>query len=126
MTKLENKAERIKFEEARKHLADLNDEELKARFWQLAEEVVEPMLEMGKKYTSPSIERSVLLRMGFSSIEATEIVKRVLSHELMGKGAGHIVYRIAKENDLSVRDAGLKLADGELWEQVDNIFKEAN
>ncbi|MDT2380719.1 ornithine aminomutase subunit alpha [Enterococcus avium] len=122
MTELEN----IKFEDARKHLADLSDEELKARFWQLAEEVVEPMLEMGKKYTSPSIERSVLLRMGFSSIEATEIVKRVLSHELMGKGAGHIVYRIAKENGMSVRDAGLKLADGELWEQVDRIFKEAN
>jgi len=118
--------ENIKFEDARKHLADLSDEELKARFWQLAEEVVEPMLEMGKKYTSPSIERSVLLRMGFSSIEATEIVKRVLSHELMGKGAGHIVYRIAKENGMSVRDAGLKLADGELWEQVDRIFKEAN
>ncbi|WP_369521868.1 MULTISPECIES: ornithine aminomutase subunit alpha [Enterococcus] len=122
MTELEN----IKFEDARKHLADLSDEELKARFWQLAEEVVEPMLDMGKKYTSPSIERSVLLRMGFSSIEATEIVKRVLSHELMGKGAGHIVYRIAKENGMSVRDAGLKLADGELWEQVDRIFKEAN
>jgi D-ornithine 4,5-aminomutase subunit alpha len=122
VTELEN----IKFEDARKHLADLSDEELKARFWQLAEEVVEPMLDMGKKYTSPSIERSVLLRMGFSSIEATEIVKRVLSHELMGKGAGHIVYRIAKENGLSVRDAGLKLADGELWDQVDRIFKEAN
>ena len=122
MTEWEN----IKFEDARKHLADLSDEELKARFWQLAEEVVEPMLDMGKKYTSPSIERSVLLRMGFSSIEATEIVKRVLSHELMGKGAGHIVYRIAKENGMSVRDAGLKLADGELWEQVDRIFKEAN
>jgi D-ornithine 4,5-aminomutase subunit alpha len=122
VTELEN----IKFEDARKHLADLSDEELKARFWQLAEEVVEPMLDMGKKYTSPSIERSVLLRMGFSSIEATEIVKRVLSHELMGKGAGHIVYRIAKENGMSVRDAGLKLADGELWEQVDRIFKEAN
>ena len=44
----------------------------------------------------------------------------------MGKGAGHIVYRIAKENGMSVRDAGLKLADGELWEQVDRIFKEAN
>ena len=118
--------ENIKFEDARKHLADLSDEELKVRFWQLAEEVVEPMLDMGKKYTSPSIERSVLLRIGFSSIEATEIVKRVLSHELMGKGAGHIVYRIAKENGMSVRDAGLKLADGELWEQVDRIFKEAN
>jgi hypothetical protein len=51
-------------------------------------------------------------------------VKRVLSHELMGKGAGHIVYRIAKENGLSVRDAGLKLADGELWEQVDSCSVE--
>ncbi|WP_137665546.1 ornithine aminomutase subunit alpha [Enterococcus hulanensis] len=123
---MENKVKNVKFEEARKHLASLSDDELKNRFWQLAEEVVEPMLEMGKKYTSPSIERSVLLRMGFSSIEATEIVKRVLSHELMGKGAGHIVYRIAKENAMSIRDAGLKLADGELWDQVDSIFKEAN
>ncbi|MBO0456581.1 ornithine aminomutase subunit alpha [Enterococcus hulanensis] len=123
---MENKVKNVKFEEARKHLASLSDDELKNRFWQLAEEVVEPMLEMGKKYTSPSIERSVLLRMGFSSIEATEIVKRVLSHELMGKGAGHIVYRIAKENTISIRDAGLKLADGELWDQVDSIFKEAN
>jgi hypothetical protein len=42
VTELEN----IKFEDARKHLADLSDEELKARFWQLAEEVVEPMLDI--------------------------------------------------------------------------------
>lgn len=45
---MENKVENVKFEEARKHLASLSDDELKARFWQLAEEVVEPMLEMGK------------------------------------------------------------------------------
>lgn len=113
----------LTFEEARKHLQNLTDEELKQRFWQLAEEVVEPMLEMGRKYTSPSIERSVLLRMGFSSIEATEIVNQVLAHELMGKGAGHIVYRIAKDNNLDIREAGQKLAKGELWDQVDTIFK---
>lgn len=116
----------VSFEEARKHLKELSDEELKIRFWNLAEEIVEPMLEMGKKYTSPSIERSVLLRMGFSSVESTEIVNRVLAHDLMGKGAGHIVYRIAKENNLGIREAGLKLAEGELWNQVDEIFKGGN
>ncbi|MEG0254769.1 MAG: ornithine aminomutase subunit alpha [Vagococcus sp.] len=116
----------VTFEEARKHLADLSDDELKDRFWALSEEIMEPMLEMGREYTSPSIERSVLLRMGFSSIEATEIVNRVLAHELMGKGAGHIVYRIAKEKNMDVREAGLKLSEGEYWDEVLNIFKGGN
>lgn len=116
----------VTFEEARKHLADLTDDQLKDRFWELSEEIVEPMLEMGREYTSPSIERSILLRMGFSSIEATEIVNRVLAHELMGKGAGHIVYRIAKEKNIDVREAGLKLSEGEYWDEVLNIFKGGN
>ena len=50
--------ENIKFEDARKHLADLSDEELKARFWQLAEEVVEPMLDMGKDRKSTRLNSS--------------------------------------------------------------------
>ena len=115
--------ENINFDEARKHLVNLTDEELKTRFWELAEEIVEPLLELGKKNTSPSIERSILLRMGFSSTEATEIVNQVIAHELMGKGAGHIVYRIAKDNNLEIREAGLKLCAGELWNQVDATFK---
>ncbi|CAM3264623.1 ornithine aminomutase subunit alpha [Vagococcus fessus] len=123
---MDNKENAVVFEEARKHLADLTDEQLKERFWELSEEVVEPMLEMGTKYTSPSIERSILLRMGFSSVEATEIVNRVIAEELMGKGAGHIVYRIAKENDLDIRDAGLKLIEGDYWKQVNDIFKGGN
>ncbi|HCM90819.1 MULTISPECIES: ornithine aminomutase subunit alpha [Vagococcus] len=118
--------EEVTYEEARKHLAGLSDEELKTRFWALSEEIMEPMLEMGREYTSPSIERSVLLRMGFSSIEATEIVNRVLTHELMGKGAGHIVYRIAKEKNIEIREAGLKLSQGEYWDDVLNIFKGGN
>lgn len=116
----------VTYEEARKHLIDLTDEQLKERFWSLSEEIMEPMLQMGKEYTSPSIERSILLRMGFSSPEATEIVNRVVAHELMGKGAGHIVYRIAKEKDLDIREAGLKLSEGEYWEDVLNIFKGGN
>lgn len=115
--------ENIKFEEARKHLADLSDEALKIRFWELAESLVEPLLELGREYTSPSIERSILLRMGFSSMEATQIIKIVVDMELMGKGAGHIIYRIATENNLSIREAGLKLADGEYWDQVEDLFK---
>ncbi len=116
----------VTFEEARKHLVGLSDDELKDRFWALSEEIMEPMLEMGREYTSPSIERSILLRMGFSSIEATEIVNRVLAHELMGKGAGHIVYRIAKEKNIDVREAGLKLSEGQYWDEVLNIFKGGN
>lgn len=123
---MDNKENTVVFEEARKHLADLTDDQLKERFWNLAEEVVEPMLEMGTKYTSPSIERSILLRMGFSSVEATEIVNRVIAEELMGKGAGHIVYRIAKENNLEIREAGLELMDGKHWNQVNDIFKGGN
>ncbi len=58
------------FEERRGHLKNLTDDELKGRFWELAEEIVEPLVDLAKKNTTPSIERSVLLRMGFSSIEA--------------------------------------------------------
>ena len=114
------------FDEARKHLADLSDEELKGKFWELVDEMVEPLLEMGREYTSPSIERSVIMRMGFSSTEATAIVDQVIKHELMAKGAGHIVYRISKENDLTIREAGLELSEGKHWDQVENIFKGAD
>ncbi len=110
------------FQDRRAHLANLSDEELKARFWQLAEQIVDPMLELGRKNTSPSIERSVLLRMGFSSIEAKEIVNRTIDNGLMGKGAGHVVYKLAKANNLSVREAGLKLAKGEGWNEVVELF----
>lgn len=113
------------FEEARGHLADLSDEELKERFWELTGEIVDPLIDMGRNYTSPSIERSVLLRMGFSSVEATAIVDQVMKQNLMGKGAGHIVYRIAKDNDLTIRQAGLALSEGKHWDQVNEIFDPA-
>ncbi len=110
------------FSDRRAHLANLTDEELKQRFWDLASQIVDPMLELGRKNTSPSIERSVLLRMGFSSIEAKEIVNKVIDRGLMGKGAGHVVYKLAKEKDMSVRDAGVALANGEYWDEVVSLF----
>ena len=46
----------------------LTDEELEARFWELAQEVVDPLVELARTHTSPSIERSVLMRMGIDSL----------------------------------------------------------
>lgn len=114
------------FEEARAHLSHLSDEELKDRFWKLVDEIVDPLLKMGKEYTSPSIERSIIMRMGFSSTEATAIVDQVVKYELMSKGAGHIIYRIAKENNLPIREAGLELSEGKHWDQVEDIFRGAD
>lgn len=111
------------FQERRKHLANLSEEELELRFWELAEKIVDPIIELARKNTSPSIERSVLLRMGFSSVEAKAIVEGAIDRGLIGKGAGHIVYRLAKEKNLEIREAGLKLVEGEMWDDVVNIFK---
>ncbi|MCR2042869.1 ornithine aminomutase subunit alpha [Anaerosalibacter massiliensis] len=111
------------FQERRKHIANLTEEQLEERFWKLAEEIVEPLVDLAYKNTSPSIERSILLRMGFSSIECTAIVDGAIERGLLGKGAGHLVYRLAKEKNMSIRDAGLKLAEGEMWDDLLAIFK---
>lgn len=110
------------FEKRRNHLANLSDEELKTRFWDLANQVVKPLLELAKSHTSPAIERSVLLRMGFSSIEAKAIVDKVIDYGLIGKGAGHVVYKAAKIHNLPIREAGLGLINGKYWEDVLNSF----
>jgi len=110
------------FETRRQHLKDLLEEQLEVRFWELAEKIVDPLVELAQKHTSPSIERSVLLRMGFSSIEATAIVNGAIDRGLLGKGAGHLVYRLSKESNLSIREAGLKLAEGQMWEDIMKIF----
>ncbi len=107
----------------RAHLANLSDEELYNEFWAMAEKVVKPLLELGEKNTSPAIERSVLLRMGFSSIECKAIVDGVMDRGLMGKGAGHVVYKLAKAKDMTVREAGVKLANGEMWQEAADLFK---
>ncbi|GMQ57354.1 ornithine aminomutase subunit alpha [Vallitalea sediminicola] len=114
------------YESRRKHLENLSEDELEKRFWELAEKIVDPMVEMAKSNTSPSIERSVLLRMGFSSIESKAIVSSIMEKKkhLVGKGAGHLVYRVARDKELSIRDAGLRLAnnDEELWAHLEQVF----
>lgn len=111
------------FQVRRKHLADLSEKQLEERFWQLADALTQPLIDTAYRHTSPSIERSVLLRMGISSIEAAAIVEKALDHELLGKGAGHIVYRIAKEQDISIGEAAAALAAGNFWKEARAIWK---
>ncbi len=84
------------------------------------------MLELARTHTSPSVERAVLLRMGFSSLEAKPLVEQAMDHGLMGKGVGHVVYRIAKEKNLELRTAGLELMEGKHWDDAAKIFKGGN
>ncbi len=112
--------------ERRAHLADLTDEQLEARFWELANKLVDPLLEMGYEYTSPAVERSVLLRMGFSSLEAKAIVEGCIKHDIISHGAGHVVYRLSKAEGMELRDAGVALAEGKLWDRAESLFNGGN
>jgi D-ornithine 4,5-aminomutase subunit alpha len=111
------------FEERSKKLQKMTDEQLDNYFWELVEKVVDPMIDMASKNTSQSIERSVLLRMGFNSMQAKVLVNKIFEKHLLSKGAGHIVWKVAKENNLSVKEAGEKMVDDQLWDEVDRIFK---
>ena len=106
----------------RAHLADLTDEQLYDKFWSLIGEIVDPLLELGYKNTSPAIERSVLLRMGFSSLEAKPMVEQAIAHNLISHGVGNVVYRLSKATGMSIRDAGVALSRGELWDQAEKLF----
>lgn len=111
------------FQERRKHIANLSDQELYDRFWELTAQVVDPLLELGRKNTTPSVERAVLLRMGVSSLDTQKIVEGCIDNGLMGHGAGHVVYKISKEKGLSIREASEALARGEYWEDAVAAFK---
>lgn len=112
------------FAERRKHIADLSDQELYDRFWELTAQVVDPLLELGRKNTTPSVERAVLLRMGVSSLDTQKIVEGCMDRGLMGHGTGHVVYKISKAKNISIREASEKLAQGEYWDDAVALFKE--
>lgn len=106
------------FEERRKHLANLTEEELKDKFWELAEQVVKPLIELAKTHTSPSIERSVLLRMGFDSLAAKAIVDKCVKMNILGKGAGNVVLKYSLFKNIPLEQAGKELASGRGWDEI--------
>lgn len=111
------------FEIRRKHLADLSDEELYERFWALTEQIVDPLIDLAYNHTSSSIERSVLLRMGFSSIESDAIVTEGLKAGLLGKGMGNVVLKYADLKGSTYLEAGRELAAGKGWNEAGALFK---
>lgn len=104
--------ERIaRFEKRREALHKMSDEELKARFWELTNQVVAPILELARNHTSPSIERAVLLRMGVDSVSSHGVVDRVLEAGLLGKGAGHCVLKVSQKTGQDIRGAAQAILD---------------
>ena len=106
------------FAARREHLRGLSDAELHQRFWELVERIVAPLVEEARTHTTPSIERSVLLRMGFSSLEAQALVRRMGERGLLGHGAGRLVLELARSRGIAVRDAGMALLDGRYWNEL--------
>ena len=106
------------FSTRRARLSAMSDDELHRYFWSLAEKLVAPLIEEARTHTTPSIERSVLLRMGFSSIEAHTLVERMDERGLLGHGAGRVVLDLAKAKQISVRAAGTALLAGQYWEKL--------
>jgi D-ornithine 4,5-aminomutase subunit alpha len=60
----------------------------------------------------------VLLRMGFSGIEAKQLVSGFQERGLLGHGAGRLVLELARAKQLSVREAGSALLAGQYWEEL--------
>jgi len=96
----------------------MSDAELHDYFWRLADRIVAPLVEEARTHTSPSIERSVLLRMGFSSIEARDLVAYMDKRGLLGHGAGRLALELAQARRMTVREAGLALLQGSFWEEL--------
>lgn len=110
------------FQERREHLKDMTDVELKRYFHELAEKLVEPLLELSFENTTKSIERSVLLRMGFSSIQAKTIVDRLNESNLLRKGAGHSVFKVSKHYNISLKEAGEYILTSEGIDFLKEVF----
>lgn len=106
------------FDTRREHLRAMSDQELHVHFWGLVEEIVAPLIEEARTHTTPSIERSVLLRMGFSSIEAKALVDAMHSKGLLGHGAGRLVLELAKSKGIAVQEVGAALLADRYWEEL--------
>jgi D-ornithine 4,5-aminomutase subunit alpha len=102
-----------RFEKRREELKQMSDAELKARFWELCDKVVAPMVDLARTHTSPSIERAVLLRMGVDSVSSHGVVERIYQAGLLGKGAGHVLLKLAQRCNTDVRQAAQLILEDE-------------
>lgn len=112
-----------RFEKRREELNQMTDEQLKARFWELCDQVVDPLVDLARTHTSPSIERAVLLRMGVDSLSSHGVVEQIYQAGLLGKGAGHVLLKLAEKQGTDVKSAAAAiLADKDV---LHGLFQEA-
>ncbi|MBU3090486.1 ornithine aminomutase subunit alpha [Clostridium sp. CM028] len=111
------------FEKRREHLKGLTNDQLYERFWSLTNQVVKPMVDLAYTHTSPAIERSVVLRMGFSSMQAQPIISYAAKWNLIGKGIGNVILTYAKLKNMDYLKAGAELSKGIGWDIVSEKMK---
>ncbi|MCU0488845.1 MAG: ornithine aminomutase subunit alpha [Anaerolineales bacterium] len=115
--------ERIaRFEQRRAELEKMSDEALKSYFWELCNQVVEPVVALARTHTSPSIERAVLLRMGIDSLSSQAVVERIYQAGLLGKGAGHVLLKLAERQGCDVKSAAAAIIADK--EKLNGLFAE--
>lgn len=113
----------MNYKKNREHLKTLSNSELKDHFWNLTKQIVNPLVDLAKTHTTPSIERSVLLRMGFNSLQCHEIVNNGIQFGFIPKGMGNVVYRYAKNKAIPILEAGKELLEDENWENINKLFE---
>jgi D-ornithine 4,5-aminomutase subunit beta len=86
-------------------LRNLDLDPLRELFWTLARRTVEPLARFAAEHTTPSIERSVLLRMGFDSTEAKELVDKAVRGGWLGDGVGGVLADYADRHRITIREA---------------------
>jgi D-ornithine 4,5-aminomutase subunit alpha len=104
--------ERIaRFEQRREELKQMTDGQLKAHFWELCDRLVDPLIDLARTHTSPSIERAVLLRMGIDSLSSQGVVERIYQTGLLGKGAGHVLLKLAEKQGSDIKRAAAAILE---------------
>lgn len=121
MTEQDERMQR--FEERQAELQKMSDDELKARFWELSRQMMTPVVDLARTHTSPSIERSILLRMGIDSTASHGVVDKIYEKGLLGKGAGHVVLKVAARLDVDVRAAAAAIVSDD--SVLDGLFDTA-
>src|SRR5512139_1661525 len=111
-----------RYEQRQKELQQMTDEQLKAHFWEQCDQLVAPLVDLARTHTSPSIERAVLLRMGIDSISSHGVVERIYQAGLLGKGAGHVLLKLAEKQGTDVKAAAGAILDDK--EVLHGLFQE--
>lgn len=78
---------------------------LKKRFWSLARDIMTPLAQLASSHTSPSIERSVMMRMGFDSLESQRFVEHLTERGWLCDGAGRVLHDCAATRGVNPRQA---------------------